>query len=198
MATDIDQMECYDMCELDDPDLTDIIHRMDTCYDDTTGATGEWLDPPLVHEGCMEEMRPFREMQVHERVPRQEALSDPEMMLFGVRWVNVNKGTRDAPKVRRRLVAQEFATTKNDDLFAGTPPLLALRMLLSDVASVQLGAKVVLAMDVKCAFLYRASSANLQVNYQCNTTFTMQGDVGVLRRSKYGPRWSGRRGLRST
>lgn len=53
-------------------------------------------------------MRRFKQMYVYDRVSREEALSDPDMNLIGVRWVKVNNGTEDIPKVRCRLVAQEY------------------------------------------------------------------------------------------
>lgn len=96
------------MCEPDHEELVSTMRKMDNCYDD---ITGEWLDPKLVHAGCQEEMKRFEHMGVYKRAPSEEALSDPAMKLIGVRWVKVNKGTQDVPKVRCRLVAQEYATT---------------------------------------------------------------------------------------
>ena len=47
------------------------------------------------------------------------------------RWVNVNKGDEQTLDIMRRLLAKEIAFRKNDDFFAATPPLEALRLLLS-------------------------------------------------------------------
>ena len=52
----------------------------------------------------------------------------------GVRWVDTNKGDEDRTDVRSRLVARDFHTKadkERDDLFAGTPPLEAVRMQFS-------------------------------------------------------------------
>lgn len=174
------------MSEPVNEEIIRVMTKMDNCYDD---VTGEWLDPQLVHEGCMDDMKRFKQMGVYERVPRDEALRDPAMKLIGVRWVKVNKGTMENPKVRCRLVAQEDATTKEDDLFAGTPPLLALRLLLSDVASVQPGSKVVMSMDVKWAFLYGLAKRQLCIELPLEDSLHDQGThVGVLKRSMYGTR----------
>ena len=52
-----------------------------------------------------------------------------------MRWVIVNKGTREKPNIRCRLVGRGFADKGNrDDLFAVTPPLVIIRMLLSLLA----------------------------------------------------------------
>ena len=57
--------------------------------------------------------------------------------VFGVRWVDVNRGDKDNPEVRSRLVVQEtrrVSTIAVDDAgatFSATPPLECVRMLLS-------------------------------------------------------------------
>ena len=45
--------------------------------------------------------------------------------------VDVNTGDLETPVMRGRHVAKEFANTKSDDFFSPTPPLEALRLLLS-------------------------------------------------------------------
>ena len=44
--------------------------------------------------------------------------------------MDVNKGDEDRPEYRSRLVAKELKTDKRDDLFAATPPLEALKLLI--------------------------------------------------------------------
>ena len=52
------------------------------------------------------------------------------------RWSDVNKGENENPNYRSRLVAKEFNTGAVDGLFAATPPLEALRLLISLAATV--------------------------------------------------------------
>ena len=81
-------------------------------------------------------MRGIEERQENHHVLRSVAQADPEGKFIGVRWVDVNKGTKEVPKVRRRLVGQEFAhAERRDDLYAPTPPEAAARFLLSSCAS---------------------------------------------------------------
>ncbi len=58
-----------------------------------------------------------------------------------MRWIDVNKGDEASPNYRSRLVAKEFKSAggvaEDDDLFAGTPPLEALKLLISDAATIQ-------------------------------------------------------------
>jgi hypothetical protein len=55
-----------------------------------------------------------------------------------VRWVDTNKGTEDRPEVRSRLVVMDFKGKgpAEDEFFAQTPPLEALRMQMSRAATV--------------------------------------------------------------
>ena len=48
-----------------------------------------------------------------------------------VRWVEVNKGDDQCPKIRSRLVAREIRLKGEEAIFAPTPPLESLRMVLS-------------------------------------------------------------------
>ena len=81
--------------------------------------------------------------------------------------MDVNKGTKEVPKVRSRLVGQEFAHgERRDDLYAPTPPLAAARLLLSTCAS---GGKRgpgdyrILLLDIKKAFLHGKISRNVYI-----------------------------------
>ena len=52
-----------------------------------------------------------------------------------MRWVETNKGDDSNPNIRSRLVAREIRTAGQDAIFAPTPPLESLRMVLSYAAS---------------------------------------------------------------
>ena len=49
---------------------------------------------------------------------------------IGVKWIGVNKGDKNNPEYRSRLVAHTVKKDKRQDLFAATPPLEANRILL--------------------------------------------------------------------
>ena len=60
-------------------------------------------------------------------VPREEAMQDLEGKIVNTMWVQSVKGV----EVRRRLGAQEVAKgDPRENLFAGTPHLLAARLLV--------------------------------------------------------------------
>lgn len=70
-----------------------------------------------------------------------------------VMWVRVSKGSDEHPQGRRRIVAQELGCGGwLDGLFAGTPSLTVVKLLLwLSVASEEDYA--VMLLNIKCAFL---------------------------------------------
>ena len=91
--------------------------------------TGEHLPTELVRASRAEELEFLREWEVWEEVPVEECHKVTGRKPLGGRWVDVNKGDARTPVVRCRYVAKDFANCKNDEFFAATPPLEALRLL---------------------------------------------------------------------
>ena len=78
---------------------------------------------------------------------------------MGVRWVVTNKGASAEPRIRSRLVCQDFnfGGDPTAEMFAPTPPLGATKYLLSALASRGRpgpGAYRAMLLDFKRAFLY--------------------------------------------
>ena len=93
--------------------------------------TGQPLPPELVREGRAKELAYFQSKEVWVQVPRSEAFNKTGRPPITVRWVNTNKGDHQNPNVRCRLVAREIRTPGMEAIFAPTPPLEALRTVLS-------------------------------------------------------------------
>jgi len=138
-----------DMCE---PVQYSQINYDEVYYDETTW---EQLDPQHVAEAEAEEMKRFRDRQVYSYVARDEAMRDKEGKFVKTRWVRINKGSKLVPRVRCRLVAPELAHGKKDDeLYAGTPSLSTMKLVLSWYCTNWQEDDVIKIIDVKCAFLY--------------------------------------------
>ena len=91
-------------------------------------VTGDSMDPSLKVKDQKEGVLGDEELRVYHHVARRVAEADPEGMFIAVRWVDVKKGTNEAPKVRSRLVAQEVAYREcRDDLHVPTQPLAVAR-----------------------------------------------------------------------
>ena len=107
-------------------------HCVEYAVDDVSGAA---LDPEAVRKGRQVEMDYFSGMRVYDRVPRSEQL-ETGGPIIGTKWIDINKGDAEHPNIRCRLVGKEFKTTPDDALYACTPPLEALRLVLSRAATV--------------------------------------------------------------
>ena len=92
---------------------------------------GQELDPETVQKARALKMEWYRKMNVYEKRPTEECFEKTKGPPIKVRWVDHNKGERHNVNVRSRLVAKQINTDKEEGLFAATPPLEALRMLLS-------------------------------------------------------------------
>ena len=112
--------------------------------------------------------------------------------LIDVRWLDVNKAALgEPPDVQSRCVAKEFATTRRDDIFAGTPSLESAKLLLSIAATgAQTHQKQIMVMDAKRAFLHAQVTEEISISLSPEA---LSGDetepvVGRLRKALYGNR----------
>ncbi len=114
-------------------------------------VTGKELNAEMVREARKLEMEFFRRMGVYRKVRRSWVKQRGERVI-GVRWIDINKGDNDNPDYRSRLVAKYFKTGDRPDLFAATPPLEALKMIISIAAS-NPGLQIMIN-DVKRAYFH--------------------------------------------
>ena len=182
---DISFVGLSDMCA---PEVNDILqyHNGYEFFDETSG---EALDPVLVARACQDELNRFEAMKVYSYFNRSEL---PEgSKIIGVKWVHVNTGNANDQVVRCRLVCQEFNDgTSKDELFAGTPPLYVMKLILSVFASEanQLNKKIMI-MDAKSAFLYGSVKRDIYIELPSEGLHSRSGRiVGKLNKAMYGTR----------
>ncbi len=116
------------------------------------------------------------------------------MKVITTRWLDTNKGDDQARDYRARLVGRELKRDRRDDLFAATPPLESLRMILAICAGNQskYNSKdnfVVMSNDIKRAYFY--APAKRAVFIKIPKEDHEEGDedrVGQLNLSLYGTR----------
>ena len=113
------------------------------------------MDPRLIQAAKKSEIEQLQTRQTY-TVPQPHDEEAPGTIHLQTRWVIVNKGTTQKPNVRARLVARDFADkSMKDELFAGTPGIDVVRMLISDLATNnEEGSNMALIMDISSAFLY--------------------------------------------
>ena len=127
-------------------------------------------------------------MKVHDRVPRAHQKGNGGKII-GVRWVDVNKGDETNKDYRSRRVGQEFATHRDDALYASTPPLEAFRVILSFAASGE-GAnkRHIMICDVRRAYFYAQATRDLYIDLPEEDDQATPGQLGKLNLSLYGTR----------
>ena len=84
------------------------------------------LDAGKVIEARTKEIHYVHDMRVYDKIPRAQA-ARKGWKIIKTRWIDINKGDDDNPNYRSRLVGKEFNNEAMDGIFAGTPPLEALR-----------------------------------------------------------------------
>ena len=155
-------------------------------FDDTTGAP---LDKELAIKARKLEIDYFRKMKVYSKIKRE-----PWMKVITTRWLDINKGDEQSPNYRSRLVGREIKKDKRTDLFAATPPLESLRMILSICAMNQNSYDqsknfVIMSNDVKRAYFYAPTTRPVYIAIPAEDW--EHGDdqrVGLLNLSLYGTR----------
>ena len=93
--------------------------HVDEHADEWEAAKLENVNPDDVHQAKLSELRQLQAQDTVCLVDRKELL--PNSKVVGTKWVITNKGTAEAPRLKARLVAQEFATGKSLDFFQGRP-----------------------------------------------------------------------------
>ena len=94
-------------------------------------VTGQPLVTELVEAARHKELEYFASKNVWHLRPWEEAYKKTGRPPITVKWIDVNKGDDEHPNYRSRLVAREIRLPGEDPLFAPTPPLEALRTVLS-------------------------------------------------------------------
>ena len=134
-------------------------------------------------------MNEFRIHGVYIKVPLKECWDTTGQGPIGTKWIVIDKGDKLHPEYRSRLVAQEINMDKRSDLFAGTPPIEALRCLLAAAAyDYGMGIK-----DVKLVFYnvrraYFHAEARREVFVKLAEEDQAEGMCGKLIKAMYSTR----------
>ena len=122
----------------------------ESAWDDVNGTMLKVEDVRRARE---EELKYYRDMKAFEAVPISQAIARTGKKPVDVRWIDHNKGDSLRPQVRCRRVAKDFRTGPDDELYAGTPPLESLKLILSHAVT---GSKTrcIMTNDVSRAYLH--------------------------------------------
>ena len=127
---------------------------MPEAWDDMNNV---FLEPDKVAATRAEEISFYKKLGVYRRVPRA-LIKQVGGKIVTVKWLDTNKGDRDAPNYRSRLVAREYNDSKDDTLHASTPPLEARRMIVSHASAIDPAKpqdnREIMVNDVRSAYFY--------------------------------------------
>ena len=147
-----------------------------------------------VVEARAKEVGYIRDKRVYTKILRSQA-SRHGWKLIQTRWIDINKGDDENPNYRSRLVGKEFNTEPMEGLFAGTPPLEAMRYIVHEAATIRsgekMGSKVIMIHDVARAFFEAPAVRNVcvEIPKEDKSEADVRHDkVGHLKMSMYGIR----------
>ena len=124
----------------------------------------------------------MRSIGLYEEASIEECVEKTGKRPISTKWVDVNKGTKERPDIRCRLVARDFRTKgegARDDLFAATPPLEAKRFLIRTAAATWKSRRPhkIMHIDVKKAHLNGLVEEGKHVYVQLPGNETGEGDA---------------------
>lgn len=155
------------------------------------GVTSAELDPQRVQEARKLEMKFFKEMGASTRCS-YVCVHREGGKLIDMKWIDV-KGDKSNPACWQRLVGREFNDHKDDSLYASTSPLEAMRIILSNAATVDPEAgeeeqREVMTNDISRAYFYAPAMRSVFMRLPQEDEEAREGEVGRLHVCLYGTR----------
>ena len=194
----IEETEFNDSPAYESHELIDLGNDGYDVWDDV--KVGVKLDLQRVREARAQEMGYVKSRKVYKYATRADA-KEAGKSVIKTKWVDTNKGDTTNPNYRSRLVAMEFRRGHQADVFAATPPLESLRLLLSVFCDgVQRGRERgiredseerhgILVMDVRRAHFYAAAQRKIFIELPAEDPRSQDPEVcGELLQSLYGTR----------
>ena len=160
-------------------------NEFEKAWDDVIGVE---FDAEMAKAARKEEVDYIRKMRLYRNVSEEECWRVTGKAPIKVRWVDISKGDVKNPNYRSRFAAKEINTYKRDGLFAATPPLEALKTIMSATATGNKGESI-MVNDVSRAFLHAKVKRDVYVALPPeDRTEQDQGKCAKLEFSMYGAR----------
>ena len=156
------------------------------CFDDIIGKELPWH---AVHRTQESELKYLRGLGVYEKVDEKEAAEKYGITPVDTRWVDTDKAFEEEPMhIRSRMCAREFKSDDRSDLYAGTPPLEALKAEIS-IASNHKETFSIMHIDVSRAYFHAKAQRPVLIRLLLEDRMgTDAGKVGLMQKSMYGTR----------
>lgn len=150
------------------------------------------LDIDLVKAARCDEISDFS-FNTWKLTTESEARKKPNATVVGGRWVLCNKGGNVTPNVRARSAATGVDRDADLAFYAATPPLEAIRMLLSKHAHAKHGGATDIKLNFRCikkAYFNALSTHEVYARVPRELGIP-PGTIGKLKRCCYGTRDAG-------
>ena len=132
----------------------------------------------------------FKNMKVY-TIVQENHKKETGGKVIDVRWIDTNKGDSKDPDMRSILVGTEFNQGRDDTLYASTPPLEALKAVLSYAATNNHEGgrrREVMINDVRRAYFYAKTKRDVYIRLPAEDPDARPGLLGKLNLCLYGTR----------
>ena len=126
---------------------------------------------------------------MYEKVDEKEAVEKYGITPIDTTWIDTDKAFEGEPmQIRSRICAREFKSDDRPDLYAGTPPLEALKAIMS-IAANHKGTFSIMHIDVSRAYFHAKAQRPVLIRRPAEDRMgTDEGKVGLMKKSMYGTR----------
>ena len=156
------------------------------CFDDVTGKELPWRE---VRKARELELKYLRDLGVYEKVDEKEAVKKYKVTPIDTKWIDTDKAFEGEPmQIRSRMCAREFKNDDRPDLYAGTPPLEALKAIIS-IAANHKETFSIMHIDVSRAYFHAKAQRPVLIRLPAEDKMGPDaGKVGLMKKSMYGTR----------
>ena len=156
------------------------------CFDDITGKELPWH---AVRKARESELKYLRDLGVYEQVDEKEAFKKYGVTPVDTKWVDTVKAFEGEPmQIRSRMRAREFKSDDRPDLYAGTPPLEALKAIIS-IAANHKETFSIMHINVSRGYFHAKAQRLVLIRLPVEDRMgTDAGKIGLMKKNMYGTR----------
>ena len=128
-------------------------------------------------------------LEVYEKVNEKEAVAKYGITPVDTKWIDTDKAFEGEPmQIRSRMCAREFKSDDRPDMNAGTPPLEALKAIIS-IAANNKDTFSIMHIDVSRAYFHAKAQRPVLIRLPVEDRMGADaGKVGLMKKSMYGTR----------
>ena len=135
------------------------------------------------------ELKYLRDLGVYEKFDEKEAVAKYKIAPVDTKWIDTDKAFEGEPmQIRSRMCARDFKSDDRPDLYAGTPPLEALKAIIS-IAANNKDTFSIMHIDVSRAYFHAKAQRPVLIRLPVEDRMGADaGKVGLMKKSMYGTR----------